>query len=71
MNRPKNDRDDNPAQAQSDATPGVVADVREESERARGRGSDANGIPEFDEVDGERRKKLYKESGSPVVSRMD
>jgi hypothetical protein len=71
MNRPKNDRDDNPSQAQSDATPDVVASVREESERHRGRGSDANGIPEFDEVDGERRKKLYDETGSPIVSRMD
>ncbi len=71
MNKPKNDRDDNPAQARSDATPDVVADVREESSRHRGQGSDANGVPEFDEMEGEDRKRLYDETGSPIVSRID
>jgi hypothetical protein len=71
MNKPKNDRDDNPAQARSDATPDVVAGVRERSDRMRGQGSDANGIPEFDEVEGEQRKRLYEETGSPIVSKID
>jgi hypothetical protein len=40
-------------------------------ERARGGRSDANGVPEFDEAQGEERKKIYKESGSDIVSRID
>jgi hypothetical protein len=68
--------EDNPAQAQSDA-PGdeiggmIEGDATEQSDRAHGRGSDANGVPAFDETAGEERKRLYKESGSPIVSRMD
>jgi hypothetical protein len=58
--------EDNQAQAQSDATPDQVGD-----ERARGGRSDANGVPEFDEAQGEERKKIYKESGSDIVSRID
>ena len=38
-------QEDNQAQAQSDASPDVVG---EESDRDRGRGSDANGIPASD-----------------------
>lgn len=68
--------EDNQAQAQSDATPdetraGLDGDFTEQSDRAHGRGSDANGLPEFDEADGEQRKKLYRETGSPIVSRID
>lgn len=67
--------EDNRAQAQSDATPDEVgrrddSDFSERSDRARGRGSDANGVPEFDEAEGETRKKLYKD-GAEIVSRID
>lgn len=68
--------EDNPAQARSDATADEVGgrldpDFTKQSDRAHGQGSDANGIPEFDEADGEQRKKLYDETGSPIVSRID
>jgi hypothetical protein len=65
-NRESN-REDNRAQAQSDAP---VDEVRQDSERAKGQGSDANGVPEFDEADGEKRKELYK-NGAKLVSRID
>jgi hypothetical protein len=68
--------EDNPAQARSDATADEAgdrldADFTQQSDRAGGRGSDANGIPEFDEAEGEERKKRYRETGSPIVSRID
>ena len=68
--------EDNRAQAQSDATADEAggrldADFTEQSDRAGGRGSDANGVPEFDEVDGEQRKRLYRDTNSPIVSRID
>jgi len=68
--------EDNPAQARSDATADEVGDrldpdYTEQSDRAHGRGSDANGVPEFDEVEGEQRKREYRESGSPIVSKID
>ena len=68
--------EDNQAQARSDATTDEVGgrldpDFTEQSDRAHGRGSDANGLTEFDEAAGEERKRLYKETGSPIVSRMD
>ena len=68
--------EDNPAQAQSDAPTDEIGnmiegDATEQSDRAHGRGSDANGVPAFDEAAGEERKRLYKETGSPIVSRMD
>jgi hypothetical protein len=67
--------EDNPAQARSDATADEVGDRldpdwTERSDRAEGRGSDANGIPEFDEARGEERKKLYKK-GAKLVSGID
>jgi hypothetical protein len=67
--------EDNRAQAQSDATSDEIGgrldpDFTEQSDRAHERGSDANGIPEFDEADGERRKELYRK-GSTIVSRID
>ena len=63
----------NPAQRQSDALPdATVGDVgaREESDREGGRGSSANGVPAFDEVAGEERRKLY-DKGATLVSRID
>jgi hypothetical protein len=67
-------RESNRAQRDSDAPPDATTDPGIDrsniSDRARGQGSDANGIPEFDETDGERRKKLYDE-GADLVSRID
>lgn len=68
--------EDNQAQRQSDAPPdeigkGISEDASERSDRAKGAGSDANGIPAFDEADGERRKKLYRDDDASLVSRMD
>jgi hypothetical protein len=68
--------EDNAAQAGSDATADAASaelggDFTEQSDRAHGRGSDANGLAEFDEADGEKRKRLYDETGSPIVSRID
>lgn len=71
-----NDPEENQAQRQSDAPPDqtvhgdLTEDPSERSDRAFGRGSDANGIPAFDEADGDRRKKLY-EQGATIVSRID
>lgn len=67
--------EDNPAQAQSDATADEVGDrldpdYTEETDRAHGEGSDANGIPAFDGADGEKRRKQYRE-GAKIVSRTD
>jgi hypothetical protein len=60
MIKPADDnREENQAQAQSDATPDAVASVREDA------------VPEFDEVEGEERKRLYKKTGSPIVSKID
>jgi hypothetical protein len=62
----------NQAQRQSDAPPDAT--TREQlggtSDRAGGRGSTANGIPEFDEAAGDERKKLYKD-GAKLVSKID
>jgi len=63
-------------QARSEATADEVGgrldpDFTEQSDRAHGAGSDANGIPEFDEVEGAERKKVYERTGSPIVSRID
>jgi hypothetical protein len=65
--------EENRAQQQSDAPPDATVergDRLNNSDRAGGRGSDANGVPEFDEADGERRRKLYDE-GADLVSRID
>lgn len=65
--------DENRAQAQRDAPPDATADIGQEtgnSDRADGKGSDANGIPAFDEAAGEERKKLYRD-GATLVSRID
>lgn len=66
------DPEENRAQRDSDAAPDVEprGDEINNSDRAGGRGSDANGIPAFDEADGERRKKEYDE-GAEIVSRID
>ncbi len=66
--------EENRAQRDSDAAPDASMEPRGDrmtnSDRADGRGSDANGIPEFDETAGEMRKKQY-ESGAELVSRID
>jgi hypothetical protein len=65
--------EDNQAQAQSDAAPDATGEPhgdRLNSDRADGQGSDANGIPAFDEADGEARKKLYRD-GAELVSKID
>jgi hypothetical protein len=65
--------EENRAQRDSDAAPDALAEApgsRVDSERSDGRGSDANGIPAFDEADGEIRKKLYRD-GAELVSRID
>lgn len=48
-------REDNQGQNQTPDTVGVGA--REKSGREEGRGSDANGVPAFDEADGEQRQR--------------
>ncbi len=67
-------REENRAQRDSDAPPDATVDSARDrfnnSDRANGRGSDANGIPEFDDADGERRRKLY-DDGAEIVSRID
>jgi hypothetical protein len=69
-----NNPEENRAQRESDAPPDASVDPGGDrfnnSDRANGRGSDANGVPEFDDADGERRRKLYDE-GAEIVSRID
>jgi hypothetical protein len=67
--------EDNREQGKSDATADEVGgrldpDWTEQSDRAHGQGSDANGIPEFDEARGEERKKQYRD-GAGIVSGID
>ena len=66
--------EENRAQRDSDAAPDASMEPRGDrmnnSDRAHGRGSDANGVPEFDEAAGELRKKQYNE-GAEIVSRID
>jgi hypothetical protein len=67
--------EDNRAQRQGDATPDAgtgetITDARENSDRAQGRGSSANGVTQFDEEDGDLRRKQYKD-GATLVSGID
>ena len=63
--------EDNQAQRQSDAPADARANANvEASDRADGRGSDANGVPAFDDGDGARRRKQY-EDGAELVSKID
>jgi hypothetical protein len=66
--------EDDRAQAEHDATPDATGephgDRSNNSDRAAGRGSDANGVPAFDEVDGATRKRLYRD-GAELVSKID
>jgi hypothetical protein len=71
QNPDDNTRDENPSQAQSDATPDAVAEMGHNSSPAERSGSDSSGLSESDEAAGEERKRLYKETGSPIVSRID
>ena len=83
IGNPRTNPEDNQAQVQSDAPPDAVGGVgdidatggagspaREESDRDRGRGSTANGVPAFDEDDGAQRKRQYKD-GATLVSGLD
>jgi hypothetical protein len=71
VGNPRTDPEDNKAQVQSDAPPDVVgAGGREDSDRDRGRGSTANGVPVSDEDDGALRKRQYK-NGAELVSGID
>jgi hypothetical protein len=77
VGNPRNNPEDNQAQVQSDAPPDAVGGMgseddaaREESDRDRGRGSSANGVPAFDEDDGAQRKRHYKD-GATLVSGID
>jgi hypothetical protein len=71
MGQDRNDPDDNQAQVQSDATPDAVgAGGREDSDRAGGRGSTANGVPASDEDAGAKRRQQYKD-GADLVSSSD
>ena len=58
MNKPDDNREENQAQAQSDATPDAVASGIHEDTTAT-----------FDEAEGDERKRLHKETGSPIVSK--
>ena len=49
---------------------GAGAPTREETDRDRGRGSTANGVPAFDEDDGAQRKRQYRD-GADLVSGLD
>ena len=51
-------REENQAQAQSDAPADATVSVREDARN------------EFDEVEGEERKRIHKETGSPIVSKI-
>lgn len=78
--RPHGDRlgeaaEENTSQRQSDAPDDAGIGRRAEdlvgtSDRARGRGSTANGIPEFDDDAGGQRRKQYDE-GADLVSGVD
>ena len=66
--------EENRAQRDSDAAPDASVEPRGDdfnnSDRAGGRGSDANGLPAFDEASGDLRKKQYNE-GAELVSKID
>ena len=62
--------EENRAQRDSDAPADATLEPGGLSDRADGRGSDANGVPASDEADGEKRKALYRD-GAELVSRID
>jgi hypothetical protein len=65
--------EDNRAQRDSDTAPDASVEPRGDelnSDRAGGRGSDANGVPAFDEAAGDLRKKQF-DQGAGLVSRID
>jgi hypothetical protein len=51
-------REENQAQAQSDAPADATVSVREDAPNV------------FDEAEGEERKRIHKETGSPIVSKI-
>lgn len=62
--------EENRAQRDSDAPADATVEPGVLTDRTEGRGSDANGIPAFDEADGEKRKALYRD-GAELVSKID
>ena len=66
--------EDNRAQRDSDAPPDATSDAGgsefNNSDRAGGRGSDANGVPSFNESEGAQRRRQYKD-GAELVSGID
>jgi hypothetical protein len=70
VNNPEENGAQRDSDAPADATVQRRSDRRNDSDRANGRGSDANGVPEFDEAAGEQRRRLYDE-GADLVSRID
>ena len=60
-------REENRAQRDSDAPADIIG---EQSDRDRGGRSDANGVPAFDDADGNERKRKYKD-GAELVSGLD
>ena len=58
MRREVGNQEENRAQRDSDAPPDATTEPR------------PDGIPEFDEAEGEQRRKLY-DSGAELVSRID
>jgi hypothetical protein len=69
-----NNPEENRAQRDSDAPPDATVDPNRDrlnnSDRAAGRGSDANGLPSFDEAEGVQRKRQYQD-GAELVSGID
>jgi hypothetical protein len=69
-NNPEENRAQRDSDAPPDATDPASGDRLNNSDRADGRGSDANGVPAFDEAAGARRKRQYND-GAEVVSEID
>jgi hypothetical protein len=69
-NSPEENRAQRDSDAPPDATDPASGDRLNNSDRADGRGSDANGLPAFDEASGARRKRQY-DDGADLVSEID
>jgi hypothetical protein len=69
-NSPEENRAQRDSDAPRDATDPASDDRLNNSDRTGGRGSDANGVPAFDEAAGDRRKQQYND-GAELVSKID
>ena len=69
-NNPEDNRAQRDSDAPRDATDPSSDDRLSNSDRSGGRGSDANGLPAFDDAAGDRRKQQYND-GAELVSRID